>query len=119
MARALVLLFCLAGLPGCQPLAISVLGAGAGTALRYGWDGVTYRTFTAPAEDVRVASLAALERMGIACESLSNFERDANQREPILRGVFRRPVASKWSIVRCRKPNACAISLLPRSHALG
>jgi hypothetical protein len=74
VARVLVLFLCLAGLPGCQALAISVLGAGAGSALRYGWDGVTYRTFTASAEEVRLASLAALERMGIAFESLSNFD---------------------------------------------
>jgi hypothetical protein len=74
VARVLVLFLCLAGLPGCQALAISVLGAGAGSALRYGWDGVTYRTFTASAEEVRLAALAALERMGIAFESLSNFD---------------------------------------------
>ena len=74
MARAFVLWICLAGLAGCAPLAVSVLGAGAGTALRYGWGGVTYRTFTAPAVDVKQASLAALERMGIAFESFGVYE---------------------------------------------
>src|SRR5262245_43684989 len=59
---------------GCEPLALSLLGAGAGTALRYSIDGVTSRTFTAPATDVKHASLAALERMGIAFESFDRFE---------------------------------------------
>ena len=74
VGRALFLSICLAGLAGCEPLAISVLGAGAGTALRYGWDGVTHRTFTSPAAEVKHASLAALERMGIAFESFDVYE---------------------------------------------
>ena len=61
-------------LAGCEPIAISLLGAGAGTALRYGFDGVAYRTFTAPASDVRRASLAALEQMGIILQSTDSFE---------------------------------------------
>ena len=70
----MVLSIWLLGLAGCQPLAISMLGAGAGTALRYGIDGVSYRTFTAPAPMVREASLAALERMGITLRSTDRFE---------------------------------------------
>src|ERR1700741_3323179 len=62
------------GMAGCQPLALSLLGAGAGTALQYSIDGVTTRTFTASAVDVKHASLAALERMGIAFESFDKFE---------------------------------------------
>ena len=73
MTRAFLLLALLA-LAGCEPLAVSILGAGAGTALRYGFDGVAYRTFTAPAPDVRQASLAALEQMGIGFESTGKFE---------------------------------------------
>ena len=73
MARAFALVF-LFGLAGCEPLALSLIGAGAGTALRYSIDGVTSRTFTAPAVDVKHASLAALERMGIAFESFDRFE---------------------------------------------
>jgi hypothetical protein len=70
----MVLSICLLGLAGCEPLAISMLGAGAGAALRYGIDGVSYRTFTAPAPMVRQASLAALERMGITLRSTDRFE---------------------------------------------
>ena len=73
MAR-LILCTLLFGLAGCEPLALSLLGAGAGTALRYTMDGVTYRTFTAPAADVKHASLEALERMGIAFQSFDRFE---------------------------------------------
>jgi hypothetical protein len=62
-------------LAACQPLAMSMLGGGVGTALRYyGVDGVTYRTFTAPAAEVKQASLAALERMGLTVGSLDRFE---------------------------------------------
>lgn len=73
MARILLSISFFA-LAGCEPLALSILGAGAGTALRYGMDGVAYRTFTAPAPAVRLASLAALERMGITIDSTGRFE---------------------------------------------
>jgi len=72
--RAVALSICLLGLAGCEPLAISMLGAGAGTALRYSIDGATSRTFTASAAEVKHASLEALERMGIAFESFDRFE---------------------------------------------
>ena len=72
--RPIVLSICLLGLAGCEPLAISVLGAGAGTALRDSIDGATSRTFTASAAEVKHASLQALERMGIAFESFDRFE---------------------------------------------
>ena len=62
------------GLAGCEPLALTLLGAGAGTALRYGLDGVAYRTFTASAPEVRLASLAALERMGLTFDGTEAFE---------------------------------------------
>jgi hypothetical protein len=73
VARTFVLLL-LSALAGCQPLALSLLGAGAGTAFQYSIDGVTTRTFTAPASEVKQGALAALERMGIAFESLDKFE---------------------------------------------
>jgi len=72
--RPVLLFIFLIVLSGCQPLALTVLGAGAGEALRYSYAGVTYRTFTAPAADVKQASLEALERMGIAFESFDRYE---------------------------------------------
>lgn len=59
---------------GCEPLAMSVIGAGASTALRYNFDGITYRTFTAPAALVKGASIAALERMGLEVLSAERYE---------------------------------------------
>jgi hypothetical protein len=62
-------------LAGCEPLAISLLGTGATSALRYTiWDGVTYRTFTATAPEVKQSTLAALERMGIKHEATLPYD---------------------------------------------
>lgn len=73
MARALAVL--LAGLlAGCQPLAISMLGGGASTAVGHSLNGAAYRTFTAPLPEVKKAALDALERMGIAPGSFGRFE---------------------------------------------
>jgi len=73
LARIFLSIF-LFGLAGCQPLALSLLGAGAGTALRYGIDGGAYRTFNASAPAVKQASLAALDRMGLTLDSTSSLE---------------------------------------------
>jgi len=72
--RSALLFTCVVGLGGCQPLALSVLGAAGGEALRYSYSGATYRTFTASAAEVKHASLEALERMGIAFESFDRFD---------------------------------------------
>jgi hypothetical protein len=74
VTRLLVCL-CLLPLAGCEPLAISLLGTGATSALRYTmWDGVTYRTFTAAAPQVKQSTLAALERMGIKHEATLPYD---------------------------------------------
>lgn len=73
MARLLLCLL-LFPLAGCEPLALSVLGTGATSALRYTFDGVTYRTFTAPAPEVKESMLAALELMGIKHDSTAAYE---------------------------------------------
>jgi hypothetical protein len=74
VTRLLLCLF-LVPLAACEPLALSLLGAGATSALRYTmWDGVTSRTFTAAAPEVRDSTLAALERMGIKYHSTEPFE---------------------------------------------
>jgi hypothetical protein len=61
-------------LAGCQPLALSVAGAGASAAFGHRLNGVTYRTFTAPLPAVKKASVAALKKMGIRLESFERFE---------------------------------------------
>jgi len=76
MTRVRTLLLVAACLPlaACEPVAIALLGAGASTALRYNMDGVTARTFTATAETVQAASLAAAERMGLQLGRTSTTE---------------------------------------------
>src|SRR5437016_1104835 len=61
-------------LAACEPVAIAILGASASAALRYNMDGVASRTFTAPVAAVKSASIAALERMGLALDSTSRFD---------------------------------------------
>jgi hypothetical protein len=73
-SRLLLLLGACSCLAGCEAAAIALLGAGASTALRYNMDGVAARTFTAPASEVRSASLGALERMGMAMDGSTTYE---------------------------------------------
>src|SRR2546423_11026137 len=61
-------------LAGCETVALAVLGAGASSAIRYNLDGIAGRTFTAPLDVVKSASLAALERMGLSLDSTSAFD---------------------------------------------
>jgi hypothetical protein len=54
---------------GCAAVGLTLLGVGAGTAAgtgtAYTLDGVAYRTFTAPLDDVRRATSTSLKRMDI------------------------------------------------------
>ena len=61
-------------LTACEPVAIALLGAGASTALRHNMDGVAARTFTASADTVKGASLAAFERMGFEVTGTNSIE---------------------------------------------
>jgi len=76
MARFGMLLLIALCLPlaACDTVAIALLGGGASTILRYNLDGVAARTFTAPAESVKRASLAALERMGLEINGTEPLE---------------------------------------------
>ena len=73
-ARILLLLGACSLVSACEPVAIALVGAGASVAFRYNIDGVAARTFTASAAEVRAASLAALERMGITLDSSTSQE---------------------------------------------
>jgi hypothetical protein len=59
---------------GCEPLALSLAGAGASAALGATLAGISYRTFTAPLAVVKKASISALENMGMTPESFGQFE---------------------------------------------
>lgn len=64
-ARALAVAAAVAALTACEPFAITSFGVGASTAVSHSLGGITYRTFTAPAQQVRSATIGALNRMGI------------------------------------------------------
>ena len=70
---AAVGLVALLGTQGCAAVGLTLLGIGggvaAGTGTAYTLDGIAYRTFTAPVEEMRRATLASLKRMDIGVES--------------------------------------------------
>lgn len=61
-------------LAGCEPLAIAAMGVGASTGIAHTLNGINYRTFTASAPRVRVATMAALKRMSIKVDSTEKIE---------------------------------------------
>lgn len=56
-------------LAGCDPVSLTVLGVGTATGVQHTLNGITYKTFTAPLPEVRTATLASLNRMGIKVAS--------------------------------------------------
>ena len=70
------LLICLAALllAGCAGLALTALGVGASAGVSYTLNGINYRTFTLSLPKVRIASLAALKKMGIKVASISKMQ---------------------------------------------
>jgi uncharacterized protein DUF3568 len=65
LSRVLLLVGLVPALGACEPFAITSFGVGASTAVSHSLGGITYRTFTATAQQVRTASIGALNRMGI------------------------------------------------------
>jgi hypothetical protein len=65
VARIAALLGAVPALAACEPFAITSFGVGASTAVSHTLGGITYRTFTASAPQVKSASLGALNKMGI------------------------------------------------------
>ncbi|HXH81563.1 MAG TPA: DUF3568 family protein [Candidatus Tectomicrobia bacterium] len=70
---AIVAVVALVGLQGCAAVGIPLLLTGAGIAAgqgtSYTLDGIAYRTFTAPVEDVRRAAYLTMRRMEITLQS--------------------------------------------------
>jgi len=62
---ACVLLINRASLSGCVAAITTAAGVGGSAAITHTLRGITYRTFTAPAVKVRVATISALDRMKI------------------------------------------------------
>ncbi len=61
-------------LGGCETVALTALGIGASQGVSHTLNGICYRTFTLPANKVKGATLAALERMGIRVGSTGKTE---------------------------------------------
>jgi hypothetical protein len=69
-------------LGGCAGAGLAVASAGAGVAMGTGVDytlnGIAFKTFTAPLEEVRVATRSGLEHMGIEITKDAASEKDEN-----------------------------------------
>ena len=72
--RLLALVVMGASLSGCGALAITALGVGASAGVSHTASGTSYRTFTASAAQVKAASLAALNKMGVTVEGIAKTD---------------------------------------------
>lgn len=63
-------------LTGCVAAATTAAGMGGSAAINHTINGITYRTFTAPAPKVKVATISALERMKIKVVSQSKPDKN-------------------------------------------
>lgn len=99
-------------LPACIPAVTTIAGVGGSAAITHSLNGITYRTFTASALKVRVATINALDRMKIkvvsdSMQSNSNIRfvsAKTNERmieiqiEPISTNTTRMRVTAKSSV---------------------
>ena len=106
------LLINMTSLTGCVPAITTAAGVGGSAAMNHTLNGTTYRTFTAPATKVRLATINALDRMKIkvisdSMQDKSNIrlvtaktsERNIEiQIEPISANTTRMKVTAKSSI---------------------
>lgn len=66
------------GLAGCEPVSLTMMGVGAAYGVQHTLSGITYRTFSAPLPQVRVAVKRTFKHMDIALgtsEQIENGER--------------------------------------------
>jgi len=64
-------------LAACEPFSIVAAGVGGSAAVSHTLNGITYRTFTASQEEVKNASIGALNRMGIRVTGTERGEHGA------------------------------------------
>jgi hypothetical protein len=60
-------------LAGCETLSLTALGIGGSAAVNHRMNGTPARTFTLPLFTVRMASIGALERMGIKTDGMKQI----------------------------------------------
>lgn len=63
--RAIFLLFGMLLLPGCAGIALTAGSMAAGQGLDHTLSGISYKTFAAPIEEMRVATFKTLDRLGM------------------------------------------------------
>ena len=61
-------------LNACDPVTLTILGAGASAGVAHGLGSVAYKTFTAPMKRVNKATKLALKRMGIKIKSVEKTD---------------------------------------------
>jgi hypothetical protein len=64
-------------LAACEPFSIVAAGVGGSAAVAHTLGGITYRTFTAPQQAVKSASISALNTMGLRVVGTENGENGA------------------------------------------
>jgi hypothetical protein len=99
-------------LTGCEPLSLTLLGAGASAGISYTLSGVTYRTFSEPLPKVRKATLIALGRMSIKVKSTKNNE---DHREVILAKTADRNIEVELEAI---SPSATRMRSVARNGAI-
>lgn len=61
-------------LTSCDPISLTLLGAGASAGVAHSLGNVAYKTFTVPIKRVKKATRIALKKMGIKIESVEKTE---------------------------------------------
>ena len=104
-------LVALVALSGCDPVSLTVLGAGSASGIQHALTGVSYRTFTASLPKVQSAVASALGRMEI---NVSSSEKTEN-------GVLMKARASNRDIeiqLESISPNTTRMRSIARSGAV-
>jgi len=70
----MLMLVCNLAMTSCDPVTLTILGAGASAGVAHGLSSVAYKTFTAPIKRVNKATKLALKRMGIKVESVEKTD---------------------------------------------
>jgi hypothetical protein len=74
MRRFLIVLALVPLVAGCETLSLTVLGIGGSAAVNHRMVSTPSRTFTMPMLKVKVASIGALQRMGIVADEVKQVE---------------------------------------------
>lgn len=73
LVRAVMAAVCLVSIEGCAAVGLTLFGVGAGvtagTGTAYTLDGIAYRTFASPLDELRQATVTTLKRMDMVVKS--------------------------------------------------